>query len=348
MPHNDREAQARYERLGERFDDLSWDIGEAQYGLGKAWTDFNSDSPPQPSHQEILAEGLSPQDQQIMGYHYQSRYGGGKTLINDDGSMTTVLATGVNDPDNQYTISLPGFNNKTGKIIGEGMSQEDRDWAIWQHAVKRFAPEFTLLSDRKKATAKLARMFPSWKEDIYSPGTKRALGPEGIEKLKQKRRDMINADSQRLHKRIEEDDRANRDADQWQQHTAANAAIKRNIADRTGGPIQNLSSGDAAKNFAGAADYALRAYDMTPEFLPPNVRSIIAGLASEGLAQTYQGVDFAKDIASMGANNSWNDYRYDIKGNLAGIQDAMKDPETYPRTPEGLASRGLDYGYKQR
>jgi hypothetical protein len=159
---------------------------------------------------------------------------------------------------------------------------------------------------------------------------------------------LANEQAQRIHEKWIDPDMEAYGLGEHERHKLANTAIKRGVMDATGEPIQNMSPADAAKNYAGAADWALRMRDNMPEWMPSGVRSGLARVGSEALAQGYQGVDFLTDIAPMGLGNAWNDYRFDIGGNIAGIRDALQDPNANTKTPDELIPEGLAYGYKQR
>jgi hypothetical protein len=294
LEHNLKPGWGKW--LGERVDDFSWNLGEAQYGLGKAWNDFNSDSPPQPSHQEKLAEGLSPQDQQIMGYHYQSRHGDGMPRTNEDGSMTTVYSSGVSDPITGEIRILPGFDNQTGEFIGEGLDREGQDLAIFRHWFDKFKGD-------RDAMSRTFRTYPS----------ERNMSSE----QRDSQRVQINADARELHKYIENDAMATRDDDPWQQHKAWNTAYTR------GRSIQNETPEDHDKNVAGAHDFYSRAFNALPELTP--FRRELAKYGSKGLAEAYQFVDAVTDTPSMGLESSYDDWQFDRMGNSQGIDRGYND-----------------------
>jgi len=159
---------------------------------------------------------------------------------------------------------------------------------------------------------------------------------------------LANEQAQRIHSKWIDPDMEAYDMGEREKHRLAYRAMQRGLADRQGGPIQNLSNADAAKNYAGGADWALRMRDSMPDWLPSGVSNGLASGISKAMAHGYQAKDLAEDVFSMGLGAAVDDYNFDIRGNIDGIEGALRDKNTHLRTPDELISEGLAYGYKQR
>lgn len=159
---------------------------------------------------------------------------------------------------------------------------------------------------------------------------------------------LANEQAQRIHSEWIEPDMQAYGFNENENHKLANAAIRRGVGDATGEPIQNMTSADAAKNYAGAADWSSRVRNSMPEWLPRGTRTGLASGISNAMAHVYQLDDLRKDIAPMGLGAAFDDYLFDIGGNVAGIRGGLQGKDPHVRTPDELVREGLDYGYKQR
>jgi hypothetical protein len=159
---------------------------------------------------------------------------------------------------------------------------------------------------------------------------------------------LANEQAQRIHSEWIEPDMQAYGFNENENHKLANAAIKRGIGDATGEPIQNMTPADAAKNYAGAADWSSRVRNSMPEWLPRGTRTGLASGISNAMAHVYQLYDFGKDIAPMGLGAAFDDYLFDIGGNVDGIRGGLQGKDPHVRTPDELVREGLGYGYKQR
>lgn len=96
---------------------------------------YNKNVPPvkkdiTPLPKKPLSKRMSQQDLNLLNYHRDSllERNGAKPLINQDGSTTTILMTGVKGADGRI-YNVPGYDNKTGKILSNPYDRWEKDIA---------------------------------------------------------------------------------------------------------------------------------------------------------------------------------------------------------------------------